>query len=96
MKDMIIMPIINDFKNFTWRDFVSKGYALHAFVGYILTDIFNFYIPFLWIVLASLFLIAVLYEILMNIFKKYKPDWADARWTLYGSILNFIVHFVFP
>jgi len=96
MKDMIIMPIINDFKKFTWRDFVSKGYALHAFVGYILTDILNSYIPFLWIVLALIFLIGVSYEILMKIIKDYKADWADARWTFYGAVMNFIVHFVFP
>lgn len=96
MKNMIITPIINDFKNFTWGEFVSKGYSLHAFVGYILTDIISPIMPSIFIVFALLFLIGVLYEIMMLALKKINPDYADARWVLYGSIMNFIVHLIFP
>ena len=95
-KEMIIMPVINDFKEFTWSEFVSKGYALHAFVGYIMTDMLSPFLPSIWLVFASALLIGVLYEILMKALKDYTPDWRDARWVLWGSVINFIVHLIFP
>lgn len=88
----------NDFRYFTWSKMMVKGYALHGLVAYILTDLLRLFIPYAPIVITLVFLLGVLWEVMRSRKTKkregIKPDYADARWMLYLSIINYLIHLI--
>ena len=85
------MPIVNDFKEFTLAKFISERYILH-FVISALICAFAFYplaVGFFVTVLA------VFREWYYMSKKKAVFDWADIRWTAYGSIFTYLIKLIF-
>ena len=81
------MPIVNDFKEFTLAKFISERYCLHFVISALICT-FAFYplaIGFFVTVLA------VFREWYYMSKKKAVFDWADIRWTAYGSVFVWIV-----
>lgn len=98
MKIKISLPpfieFYNDFRYFTWSKMMVKGYALHGLVAYILTDLLRLVIPHAPIVVTTVFLLGVLWEIMRLKFGNVTPHYADARWMLYLSIINYLIHLI--
>ena len=81
------MPIVNDFKEFTFAKFISERYYLHFGISALICA-FAFYplaVGFFVTVLA------VFREWYYYSKKKAVFDWADIRWTAYGSVFVWIV-----
>ncbi len=86
-----LMPIVNDFKEFTLAKFISERYILHFGISALICA-FAFYplaIGFFVTVLA------VFREWYYMSKKKAVFDWADIRWTAYGSIFTFLIKLIF-
>jgi hypothetical protein len=82
-----LMAVVNDFKYFTFAKFYSERYYLHFGVNALICA-FAFYplaIGFYVTVLA------VFREWYYYRKKKANFDWADIRWTAYGSIFTFLI-----
>ena len=85
------MPIVNDFKEFTLAKFYSERYYLHFGISALICA-FAFYplaIGFFVTVLA------VFREWYYVTKKKAVFDWADIRWTAYGSIFTYLIKLIF-
>ena len=85
------MPIVNDFKEFTLAKFISERYYLHFGISALICA-FAFYplaIGFFVTVLA------VFREWYYVTKKKAGFDWADIRWTAYGSIFTYLIKLIF-
>ena len=86
-----LMPIVNDFKEFTLAKFISERYYLHFGISALICA-FAFYplaIGFFVTVLA------VFREWYYMIKKKAVFDWADIRWTAYGAVFTFLIKLIF-
>jgi hypothetical protein len=90
----MITPIVDDFRKFTWADFVLKGYSFNAFIGYIMSDILMAFFQTIYVFLV-IFISGFAFELLIEIIKKKKANYREARWTLYGGFMSFIIHFFF-
>ena len=86
-----LMPIVNDFKEFTLAKFISERYILHFSISALICA-FAFYplaVGFFVTVLA------VFREWYYYSKKKAVFDWADIRWTAYGAVFTYLIKLIF-
>jgi len=76
--------VIEDFKNFTWGKFASKGYSTHALAGAVFALISPMpnYTNFIFALFGG-----ALWEMYRGYTKDIDPDYQDARWVMYGCII---------
>lgn len=84
--------VISDFTNFTWSNFVKKGYPLHALVAYLLCDLLKIFIPYPLIYFSIVIILGVAYEIYRLAVEKTKPDYQDVRWMAYICIIHYLIN----
>jgi len=85
------MPIVNDFKEFTFAKFYSERYYLH-FVISALICAFAFYPLAVGFFVTVLAVFREWYYYSKN---KAVFDWADIRWTAYGSVFTYLIKLIF-
>jgi hypothetical protein len=83
-----LTPVLNDFKNFTFAEFIKERYYLHFGVCALITA-FSTY-PLAVGFFVTVF--AVFREVYLPQKNKDIPfSWADIRWTYYGCVFTFLI-----
>lgn len=94
--------IMQDFKDIFTEKFVQQRFHYHLIGGIILGVIFWFltieaYYTWQRLILTNLivFMGAVGWELVRGLLYKYKMDWADVRFGVYGSLIgSFLIAFI--
>lgn len=90
--------LIQDFKDMFTHKFIEQRFHYHLVVGIILGVVFWFltieaYYTWQRLILTNLivFMGAVGWELVRGLLYKYKMDWADVRFGVYGSLIGSII-----
>jgi hypothetical protein len=83
-----LTAVVNDFKEFTFAKFYSERYYLHFGVNALICA-FAFYPLAVGFFVTVLAVFREWYYATKN--KDIPFDWADIRWTAYGSIFTFLI-----